>query len=103
MCVCLSGSQFCTLMNLMIIVYGVVWGGGWWYGVVAGKVEGHPWSAGGALEHRGEPSKISIESLIKLKMVVMPSEISIETLIKVKSGGVVVERWSTMESHQKFP
>ena len=90
-------------MNLMIIVYGVVWGGGWWYGVVAGKVEGHPWSAGGALEHRGAPSKISIESLIELKMVVMPSEISIETLIKVKRGVVVVERRTTMESHQKFP
>ena len=71
--------------------------------MVAGKVEGHPWSAGGALEHPGAPSEISIESLIKLEMVVMPSEISIETLIKVKSGGVVVERWSTVESHEKFP
>ena len=39
------------------------------------------------LEHRGEPSEISIETLIKLKMVVMPSEISIETLIKGKNDG----------------
>ena len=39
------------------------------------------------LEHRGEPSEISIETLIKLKMVVMPSGISIETLIKGKNSG----------------
>ena len=39
----------------------------------------------------GESSEISIESLIKLKMIVMSSEISIETLIKVKSGGGVLE------------
>ena len=69
--------------------------------MVAGKVEGHPWSAGGALEHRGVPSEISIESLIKLKMVVMPSEISVETLIKRKNGGR--SSWSSggvLEGHQ---
>ena len=47
-----------------------VWSGMWmggWSGVVVGRVEGHPWSSGGALEHRGAPSEISIETLIKLK------------------------------------
>ena len=67
------------------------------------EVEGHPRSTVGALEHRGAPSEISIESLIKLKMIVIPSEFSIETLLKLKSGGTVVEHWSTMEVHQKIP
>ena len=74
--------------------------GGGWSGVVVGKVEGHPWSRGGALEHCGAPTEISIESIIKLKMVVMPSEISIERMV-VRLA--VVEHWSTVESHKKFP
>ena len=49
------------------------------------------------------PSENSIESLIKLKMIVVPSEFSIETLLKLKSGGTVVEHWSTMEIDQKIP
>ena len=47
-----------------------VWSGMWvggWSGVVVGRVEGHPWSSGGALEHRGAPSEISKETLIKVK------------------------------------
>ena len=50
--------------------FSVLWSGMWvggWSGVVVGRVEGHPWSSGGALEHRGAPSEISKETLIKLK------------------------------------
>ena len=38
-------------------------------------------------EHCGVPSENSIESLIKLKMIVIPSEFSIETLLKVMNSG----------------
>ena len=49
----------------------------------------------------GESSEISLESLIKLKMIVMSSEISIETLIKVKSGGGV--SWRTIGNFHRNP